>query len=106
MIDVDRTKFVGQNLQTGTTYELVLTDAGKVVEVANASSIALTIPANSAVAFPVDTFIIIVQGGAGLLTVGITTDTLNGNSVSFGQYKRMVLWKRASTEWVIFDGTT
>ena len=98
--------YLGQNLQTGTTYELVLTDAGKIVEMNNASANTLTIPANASVAFPVDTRIDINQHGAGLTTVAITTDTLRGNAVSFGQYKALSLWKRTATEWVIYGGTT
>ena len=35
---------VAQNTQTGTTYTLVLADAGKVVEMNNASSNTLTVP--------------------------------------------------------------
>jgi hypothetical protein len=103
---VQRTKYVGQNLQTGTTYELVLTDAGKMVEMSNAGANVLTIPANASVAFPVDTRIDITQGGAGLTSVTITTDTLNGELVSQGQYKGLSLWKKSATVWVIYGGTT
>jgi hypothetical protein len=103
---IDQTKYVGQNLQTGTTYELVLSDAGKIIEMNNASANVLTIPANASVAFPVDTRIDIVQGGAGTTSVSITTDTLNGETVSRGQYNGMSLWKKSSTVWVIFGGTT
>jgi len=99
-------EYIGQNLQTGTSYEFVLGDAGNVVDLSNAAAIALTIPANSAVAFPVDTRIDLVQSGAGLVTVGITTDDLRGDAVSNGQWKAMSLWKRAATEWVIIGGTT
>lgn len=103
---VNKEKYLGQNLQTGTTYTLVLSDAGKIIEMNNASANTLTIPANSSVAFPVDTRIDVIQYGAGLTTVAINTDTLRGNAVSQGQYKALSLWKRAATEWVIFGGTT
>lgn len=103
--DLVSTRYIGQNLQTGTTYTLVLGDAGKIVEMNNASAIALTIPDNGSVAFPVDTRIDIVQYGAGQVTVGITTDTLRGNTKTPGQYKMVSLWKRASTEWVIIGGS-
>lgn len=103
---LDDTAYKGQNLQTGTTYELVLADAGKIVDLTNAAAIALTIPANSAVAFPVDTRIDIHQNGAGLVTVGITTDTLRGDVISQGQYNFLSLWKRTATEWVVAGGTT
>jgi len=100
------TSYIGQNLQTGTSYTLVLTDKGKIIEMNNASANTLTIPANASVAFPVDTRIDVVQYGAGLTTVEITTDTLRGDPVSQGQYKGLSLWKRAATEWVVFGGTT
>ena len=95
-----------QNLQTGASYGLVLTDAEKIVELTHGSACGVVIPANAAVAFPVDTRIDIVQGGAGLLTVTITSDTLNGEVVSQGQYKALSLWKKSATVWVIFGGTT
>jgi len=101
-----RTKYIGQNLQVGTAYELVLSDAGKMIEMNNAAANVLTIPANSSVAFPVDTRIDITQGGAGLTSVTITTDTLNGEKVSYGQYKALSLWKKSATVWVIYGGTT
>lgn len=104
--DADLKKYIGQNLQTGTSYTLVLTDAGKMVDLSNGSAITLTIPANASVAFPVNTRIDLSQHGAGLVTVVITSDTLRGDPVSVGQYKGLSLWKRTSTEWVIYGGTT
>ena len=98
--------YIDQNLQTGTSYELVLADAGQIVEMNNAAANTLNIPANSAVAFPVDTRIDVIQYGAGTTTITITTDTLTGEVVSTGQYKAMSLWKRAATEWVVIGGTT
>lgn len=91
------------NNQTGTTYELVLSDAGKIIECNNGSAIALTIPANASVAFPVGTVIQVYQMGAGQVTVGITSDTLrapNGAKTQ-AQYSVLSLWKQASTVWVL-----
>ena len=99
------TKYRGQNLQTGTSYELVWDDAGKVVEMNNGSANTLTIPANSAVAFPVDTRIDVIQYGAGATTIAITTDTLTGTATIGGQYQMVSLWKRAATEWVVIGGS-
>jgi len=98
--------YVGQRLDTTTSYGLVLADAGRIVEVTNASACGVVIPANSAVAFPVDTRIDIVQGGAGLLTVTITNDTLLGDAVSQGEGKPLSLWKKSATVWRIFGGGT
>ena len=104
--DADLKKYFGQNLQTGVAYTLVLADAGKIVEMNNAAANILTIPANASVVFPINTRIDIVQGGAGLLSVAIIDDTLNGELVSFGQYKALSLWKKSATVWVVFGGTT
>ena len=93
------------NNQTGTTYTLVLSDAGKNVTLNNASAITLTIPANSSVAFPIGTSILLTQLGAGQVTVSITTDTLNVAStftaVLAEQYSEAVITKKTSTMWVI-----
>lgn len=90
------------NAQTGTTYSLVLADAGKLVTLSNASAIALTIPANSSVAFPVGTVINILQLGAGRVTTGITTDTLDDANglITVKQYSMASLAKILSTTWV------
>ena len=102
-------KYIGQNLQTGTTYTLVLGDAGKLVEMNNSSAQTLTVPPNSSVAFPVNTRIDISQHGSALVTVaagaGVTIRSLTG-LVSQGQYAGMSLWHRASDEWVLYGGTT
>lgn len=97
-------KYRGQNLQTGTSYELVLEDAGKVIEMNNASANTLNIPANSSVAFPVDTRIDVIQYGAGQTTITITTDTLTGTATIGAQYQVVSLWKRSATEWVVIGG--
>jgi len=59
------------------TYTLALTDAGGHYYHISGSAHTLTIPANSSVAFPIGTVIVIVnEDAAGLLTLAITTDTL------------------------------
>lgn len=49
------------NAQTGTTYTLVLSDAGKLVTLDNASPITLYVPEDSSVDFPVGTQILLAQ---------------------------------------------
>jgi len=56
------------NDQTGTTYTLVLGDAGKHITFTNAAAITVTVPTNAAVAFPIGTVISFSQGGAGQVT--------------------------------------
>ena len=56
------------NAQTGTTYTTVLGDNGDLITLSNASAIALTIPPNSSVAYPVGAQLNFVQYGAGQVT--------------------------------------
>ena len=93
------------NAQTGTTYTLVIGDAGKLVTLSNAAAVTLTIPANASVAFPIGTIVDLLQLGAGQVTVAITTDTLNSSNSKtklIGQYAAAGLVKTAATVWVLF----
>jgi hypothetical protein len=96
---------IQSNIQTGTTYELILGDAGKLVTLSNASAITLTIPANASVVFPIGTVIKLLQLDAGQVTVAITTDTLASASSYVkltGQYSSASLVKTAATTWVLY----
>lgn len=94
-----------QTLKT-VNYQLVLADRGKSV-VMNGSTLTLTIPANSAVAFPVGTVIIVANINASALSVAITTDTLTlANSTTTGtrtiaQNGLATLVKISATSWLI-----
>lgn len=95
---------VPENAQTGTTYTLVLTDAGKMVSMSNASAITLTVPTNASVAFPVNTRIDLLQLGAGQVTVsptGITLQSSGSKQKLTGQYSGATLWKKATDTWVL-----
>ena len=75
-----------RNEQTS-NYTLVLADRGKSVVMGNGTATALTatIPANSAVAFPIGTVIIFVNLNTVGLSIAITTDTLTlANSTTTG----------------------
>lgn len=91
------------NAQTGTTYTLVLSDAGKLIELSNTSAITLTIPLNSSVAFPVGTQIALQQKSTGQVTVspagGVTMNSrLSYNKLS-RQYAGAALIKKATDTW-------
>jgi hypothetical protein len=93
-----------ENAQTGTTYTLVLADAGKMVTLTNASAITLTIPTNATVAFPVNTRIDLLQYGAGQVTVagaGVTIQSSGAKLKLTGQYSGASLWKKATDTWVL-----
>lgn len=94
-----------QNSHTA-NYQLVLADRGKSI-LMNGSSLTLTIPANSAVAFPVGTVFIVVNVNASALSIAITTDTLTlANSTTTGtrtlaQNGIATCVKIATTSWLI-----
>ncbi len=97
------------NAQSGTTYTLVLGDAGKIVEVNNSSAITLTIPTNADVAYPVGTQITILQTGAGQITVsGPSGGTLNATPGTKlrAQWSSATLLKRATDTWVLIGDLT
>lgn len=93
------------NVQTGTTYTLVLTDAGKLVTLDNAAAITLTIPLNASVVFPIGAQILMEAKGAGTVTVdpspGVTLTARGGVYDSAGQYAMMSLIKVDSDGWVL-----
>jgi hypothetical protein len=57
------------NAQTGTTYTTVASDNGKLVTLTNASSVAVTIPPNSTVDYPVGAQITFARYGSGATTI-------------------------------------
>lgn len=98
------------NTQTGTTYAIVLTDAGKMITMNNASANTATLPANASIAFPTGSEVSFMQLGAGATTIAITTDTLSVESsltlVLAGQYAVATAKKVTSTQWVLFGNLT
>ena len=98
-----------ENAQTGTSYTLVLTDAGKLVTLSNAAAITLTIPTEASVAFAVNTRIDIVQIGAGQVTVGgagVTIRSVSSRLKLSSQYSGATLWKKATNEWYLIGDIT
>lgn len=92
------------NAQTGTTYTLVLADAGALITLSNVSAITLTVPLNSSVAFAVGTHIDMVQTGAGQVTVaGAGGVTVNSTpTLKFrAQYSGASLVKTATDTWLL-----
>jgi hypothetical protein len=59
---------LGFNAQTGTSYTLVLGDAGKVVTASNSSAITVTVPPSGDVAYATGSQITVLQKGAGQVT--------------------------------------
>jgi len=96
---------IALNAQTGTTYTLVLTDDGKLVTCDNASSITLTVPPNSSVAFGIGTQINIMQLGAGQVTIaagaGVTLQSAGNKLKLSAQYAVATCAKIATDTWVV-----
>jgi hypothetical protein len=93
-------------LQTkSANYTAVLSDAGTVIDFGSASASTFTIPANSSVAFPIGTIIIVTKSGANTLALAVTTDTLIGGdgSPTLSASGGVALFlKAAATTWVLF----
>ena len=109
-IDAKADKTTTFNIQTGTSYTLALTDAGKIIEMQNGGANIVYIPFNSSVAFPIGTEIQVLQFGAGQTTItpvsGVTTKS-KSNQVKIGnQYTGVTLVKRGTNDWYIIGNLT
>lgn len=100
------------NAQTGTSYTLALTDAGKCVTLTNAAAITLNINTDANVNFAIGTQVLLYQGGAGQVTIAATTPATTsvrsqGSKTKIaGQYGVVCVMKIAANEWVIFGNTS
>jgi hypothetical protein len=106
------------NAQTGTTYTVTDiaggSDAGKLITASNASPITISIPtdATANANFPIGTQILVMQLGAGQVTVSAVTSgttAVNGKNglKTSGQYAIISLIKVAANSWIVGgDATT
>jgi len=80
------------------------------VTMTNGSANTLTVPANSSVAFPVNTRLDIIQYGAGQTTIaaagGVTIYSSGSKLKLTGQYSGASLWKKATDTWVLIGDLT
>ena len=89
----------GNNTQTG-SYTTVLTDAGKVITMSNASANTVTIPANSSVAYVIGTRINILNLGAGACTPTAAAGvTINGTITALATNNSAAVIKTATNTW-------
>jgi hypothetical protein len=100
------------NAQTGTTYTIALADAGYLITASNAGAIAVSIPTDAVTNFPIGTQLLVMQLGAGQVTVsavtpGTTTIISRNGTKTAGQYALISLIKVAANQWVVGgDATT
>jgi hypothetical protein len=90
--------FSGINAQTGTSYTFALTDGNNTfVTLSNASAIAVTIPTNASIAFPVGTVLNFAQTGAGQVTIsGASTVTVTSTGATAATPKTRAQYSVAS----------
>lgn len=90
------------NSQTD-NYTLALSDATNAVEMNKATSISVTVPPNSSVAFPVGSVIEVAQVGAGQVSIVAGTNvTVNPSGTKTrAQWSTLVLRKRATDSWLV-----
>lgn len=85
------------------SYTAVLSDSGKIVEIANASANTFTIPPNSSVAFSVGTQITVVQTDTGQTTItagsGVTINATPGLKLR-DRWSSATIIKRATDTWL------
>lgn len=95
--------YTNLNTQSGTTYTLVITDAGALLIFTNATAVTLTVPTFATVAFEAGNRIDILQYGAGKVTVAGAGFTVNATP-SLGlraQYSAASLVNLGTDSWVL-----
>lgn len=92
------------NLQTGTSYTLVLTDAGKQIIRSNSGASTQTLPQNSDVAIPVGTIIPIINGNTGVVTFQAGTGATIGGDTTLASQQRGTMTKVDTNIWFISTG--
>jgi hypothetical protein len=93
------------NAQVGVSYTPVLADEGQIVTLTNASAIALSLPQDSAAAFPIGSDVTLIQGGAGLVTIsagaGATVHHAQVTLKFLGEYGVVKALKVAANTWIV-----
>lgn len=97
-------------VQKTASYTLsALTERDSLIEMGSSSALTLTIPANSAVAYPVGTSIDILQTSTGQVTIaagaGVTVNATPGLKLRT-TWSSATLFKRATDTWVVYGDLT
>lgn len=97
------------NAQTGTSYTLALSDKDALVTLSNTSAIAVTVPTNASVAFPIGTNINLAQFNTGQVTVSGATGVVVNSTPGLkfrSQWSTASLIKVATDTWLLSGDTT
>lgn len=96
------------NEQSGTAYELVLADEGKLVLMNNAGAMTLTVPTNASAPFEVGNVVQVCRYGSGDLDVvgdtGVTVHSAGSITSVADQYGIVLLIKLATNTWLMVGG--
>jgi hypothetical protein len=91
------------NVQTGTNYNLILSDLGKLITMDNSSPMTVTVPLDSSQAFTIGDKIDILRKGSGSLTItqeaGVTVNATPGKMLR-SQWSSATLIKLDTNMWV------
>ena len=98
-------------IQKTAAYTLsALTERDSLIEVSSATGVTVTIPTNTAVAYPVGTSIDILQTGAGQVTIAPVDGTVTVNATPGLKlrttWSSCTLFKRATNTWVVYGDLT
>lgn len=100
---VAASNLVAVNAQT-TNYTLALSDVNKAVEVTSASAATVTVPLNSAVAFPIGSVVEVDRLGTGSVTLvatgGVTIRYASSTLALRAQYSALTIRKQATDTWL------
>jgi hypothetical protein len=94
-----------ENVQTS-SYTLALTDRNKIVLMNNTAAATVTVPLNSAVAFPIGSVIYIGRFNTGTVTLAGAVGVTISKSGLFGAKEEIFIRKRGTDDWGVFDGPT
>lgn len=85
-------------------YTLVLTDAGKAIEVSSATAKSVTVPPNATVAFPLGTVLEVAQAAAGAVSlVAGAGVTFEGGTTTPAQGGSLLLRKLGTDNWRVIE---
>jgi len=90
--------------QTGTSYQLQISDENTIIQFTNSSSVSVIIPTYSAVPFTTNSQIQILQSGTGTVSFtwsGITVSSYSNYTTVYGQWVAVALLNLSQDNWVI-----
>lgn len=94
-----------RNVQSGSTYSLVASDVGKLIEFTNNGAVTFTIPTNATVPFNVGDRVDVLLASTGSVTIspvaGVTVNAEGGLYTISSQWSKFTLIKRETDSWVV-----